>query len=49
MNLLSAPSHPQNEEMGTQRDIYFSREIYIDKEDFKEIAPNNKFKRLAIR
>ena len=44
---LSAPRHPQNNEMGT-REIFFSREIYIDKEDFKEVAPNNKFKRLAI-
>ncbi|MDC1447404.1 glutamine--tRNA ligase/YqeY domain fusion protein [Candidatus Thioglobus sp.] len=44
---LSAPKHPQNDEMGT-REIFFSREIYIDKEDFKEVAPNNKFKRLAI-
>jgi len=44
---LNAPIHPQNEAMGT-REIFFSREIYIDKEDFKEIAPNNKFKRLAI-
>ena len=44
---LSAPIHPQNEEMGT-REIFFSREIYIDKEDFTKVAPNNKFKRLAI-
>ena len=44
---LCAPIHPQNEDMGT-REIFFSREIYIDKEDFKEVAPNNKFKRLAI-
>jgi glutaminyl-tRNA synthetase len=44
---LKAPIHPQNEEMGT-REIFFSRYIYIDKADFKEIAPNNKFKRLAI-
>jgi len=44
---LSAPNHPQNEEMGTRK-IYFGREIYIDKEDFKEVAPNNKYKRLAI-
>ena len=44
---LKAPIHPQNEKMGT-REIFFSREIYIDKADFKEIAPNNKFKRLAI-
>ena len=44
---LSAPIHPQNEAMGTRK-IFFSREIYIDKEDFKEKAPNNKYKRLAI-
>jgi glutaminyl-tRNA synthetase len=33
--------------MGT-REIFFSSEIYIDKEDFIEVAPNNKYKRLAI-
>jgi glutaminyl-tRNA synthetase len=44
---LKAPIHPQNDEMGS-REIYFSKEIYIDKADFQEIAPNNKFKRLAI-
>ena len=44
---LKAPVHSQNEEMGT-REIFFSREIYIDKDDFVEVAPNNKYKRLAI-
>jgi glutaminyl-tRNA synthetase len=44
---LEAPLHPQNEEMGIRK-IFFSREIYIDKEDFIEVAPNNKYKRLAI-
>jgi len=44
---IQAPIHPQKEEMGT-REIFFSREIYIDKDDFKEVAPNNKYKRLAI-
>jgi len=44
---LSAPVHPQNEEMGT-REIFFSREIYIDRNDFNKVAPNNKYKRLAI-
>jgi len=44
---LKAPVHPQNEEMGT-REIFFSREIYIDKEDFIEVPSNNKYKRLAI-
>ena len=44
---LKAPFHPQNEAMGT-REIFFGREIYIDKEDFIEVPPNNKYKRLAI-
>ena len=44
---LQAPIHPQKEEMGT-REIFFSREIFIDKDDFLEVAPNNKYKRLAI-
>jgi len=44
---LMAPVHPQNEAMGT-REIFFSSEIYIDKEDFIEVTPNNKYKRLAI-
>ena len=44
---LKAPIHPQNEAMGT-REIFFSKEIYIDKADFVETAPNKKYKRLAI-
>ena len=44
---IKASIHPQNEEMGT-REIFFSREVYIDEKDFVEIAPNNKYKRLAI-
>ncbi len=44
---LNAPIHPQNEAMGT-REILFSRELYIDRADFLEVAPNKKFKRLAI-
>lgn len=43
---LDAPNHPQNEAMGTRK-IPFTREIYIDKEDFVEVAPNKKFKRLV--
>ncbi|PCJ32954.1 MAG: glutamine--tRNA ligase, partial [Gammaproteobacteria bacterium] len=42
---LIAPKHPQNESMGT-RVVPFSRELYIDRADFKEEA-NNKFKRLV--
>ncbi|KAA0445263.1 MAG: glutamine--tRNA ligase/YqeY domain fusion protein [Candidatus Thioglobus sp.] len=44
---LQAPIHPQNEALG-KRQIYFSKELYIDRADFAQKAPNNKFKRLAI-
>ena len=44
---LQAPNHPQNPEMG-KREIFFSRELFIDRADFAEVAPNKKFKRLAI-
>ena len=47
IELIKAPNHPKNDEMGL-REIYFSKEIYIDKADFQEIAPNNKYKRLTI-
>ena len=42
---LQAANHPQNESMGT-RSIPFTRELYIDREDFREQAPR-KFKRLV--
>jgi glutaminyl-tRNA synthetase len=43
---LTAPNHPKNEDMG-KRYIPFTREIYIDRNDFLEVAPNKKFKRLV--
>ncbi len=43
---LVAPNHPNDESMGT-RDIPFSKELYIEAEDFRESA-NKKFKRLVI-
>jgi len=43
---MQAANHPQNESMGSRK-IPFSREIYIDQEDFMEVAPNKKFKRLV--
>ena len=43
---LEAANHPQNEAMGN-RQIPFSAELYIDKDDFMEVAPNKKFKRLV--
>ncbi|GAB1620791.1 glutamine--tRNA ligase [Agarivorans albus] len=42
---LSAPNHP-SEDMG-ERIVPFSRELYIEAEDFREEA-NKKFKRLVI-
>jgi glutaminyl-tRNA synthetase len=42
---LQVANHPQDESMGT-RGVAFTREIYIDQEDFREQAPN-KFKRLV--
>jgi len=44
--ILRAANHPQDESMGT-REIPFTRELYIDREDFLEVAPNKKFKRLV--
>ena len=43
---LAAPNHPNDETMGT-RDISFSREVWIEAEDFRESA-NKKFKRLVL-
>ena len=31
-----------------KREIFFSRELYIDRADFTEAAPNGKYKRLAL-
>jgi len=43
---LDAANHPQDESMGTRK-IPFSREVYIDRDDFMEVKPNKKFKRLV--
>lgn len=43
---LTVANHPQNEAMGS-RQLPFSRELYIDRDDFMEVAPNKKFKRLV--
>jgi len=47
LETLQAPIHPQNEAMG-KREIFFGRDLYIDKEDFLEKSPNNKYKRLTL-
>ncbi|WP_404399410.1 glutamine--tRNA ligase [Idiomarina seosinensis] len=43
---LDAPNHPNNPVMGS-RQITFSKELYIEREDFRESA-NKKFKRLVL-
>ena len=43
---LSAANHPQNEAMG-RRQLPFSRELFIDKNDFRE-TPEKDFKRLVL-
>lgn len=40
------PNHPNNEEMGT-RTVPFTRELYIERSDYMEDAPN-KFKRFTV-
>ncbi len=46
VEMLTLKKHPQNEEMG-QREVPFSREIYIDRSDFEEVPPP-KYKRLTL-
>ena len=43
---LSAPNHPKDESLGS-RELKLTREIYIDRADFRESA-NKKYKRLVL-
>ena len=43
---LTLPNHPQREELG-DREVRFSRELFIEREDFAEVPPP-KYKRLAL-
>jgi glutaminyl-tRNA synthetase len=43
---VEALNHPQNPDMGSRR-VGMTRELYIDRADFMEVAPNKKFKRLV--
>lgn len=43
---LNVANHPKDESMGT-RELNFTREVYIDREDFREEA-NRKYKRLVL-
>jgi len=44
---LTAANHPKDESMGT-RTVPFTREVYIDRDDFMEVPPNKKWKRLSL-
>ena len=44
---LDCVNNPENEELGSRK-ITFSREVYIEREDFIEEKPNKKWKRLAL-
>ena len=44
---LEAENNRENPEMGSRK-IAFSREVYIEREDFIEVKPNKKWKRLAL-
>lgn len=43
---LTAPGHPNRDDLG-ERKLPFSREVYIDRNDFREEA-NKKYKRLVL-
>ena len=43
---LSVPAHPSREDLG-RRTLPFTRELYIDRDDFREEA-NRKYKRLVL-
>ncbi|OOZ17737.1 glutamine--tRNA ligase [Solemya velum gill symbiont] len=43
---LPAANHPKDESMG-QRPVKLTREVYIDRDDFIEVRPNKKWKRLV--
>ncbi|PYB21036.1 glutamine--tRNA ligase [Serratia marcescens] len=46
VGMVTMPNHPNKPEMGS-RDVPFSREIYIDRADFREEA-NKQYKRLVL-
>ena len=47
VEFLDCPNNQEVEEMGSRK-ISFSREVYIEREDFIEEKPNKKWKRLAL-
>ncbi|NND67124.1 MAG: glutamine--tRNA ligase, partial [Halioglobus sp.] len=46
LEAISAPGHPNRDDLG-ERELPFTRELYIDADDFREEA-NKKYKRLVL-
>lgn len=44
---IEVPYNQENETFGT-REIAFSKQLYIEREDFNEVKPDNKYKRLSL-
>ena len=44
---LTAANHPKDDSFG-ERTVTFTREVYIDRDDFMEVPPNKKYKRLSL-
>lgn len=44
---MDAENNSENPELG-KRKVPFTRELFIEKDDFMEVAPNNKYKRLSV-
>lgn len=44
---VTAENHAKDETMGT-REVAFTKTLFIERSDFEEVAPNNKFKRLSL-
>src|SRR5690606_24132233 len=47
MEFFDVQYHPDLPELGSRK-IAFSRTVYIEKEDFAEVKPDNKYKRLSL-
>ncbi len=43
---FNMPLHPEDESLGTRK-VPFSKVLYIEQDDFREVPPNNKYFRLA--
>ncbi len=47
LEYFDVPFHPENESLGF-RQVPFGRTIFIEKDDFSEVRPDNKYKRLSL-